>query len=257
VALFSEFWSLNINRVHPHVPPLITTPPPSPYNRVQNNVLRRWRVLYLRAVKRVLKPNWDSRRLDWTRLAWCEHPLTLESDWTGLDSTRLDSVGVYALTATEKKTVVQINIHTNIYIEIKSCKYPVEYRQVKHGLYTLQNKIKKKLPPLCPDTEFPRRSNLKNPCREYHFVDRSVASFRTTRPLKLPCHTRNTASDCPVTLMGVQRPEFTKIFRTNKKLKDLALHFTYTSLLLTHTNSKFKPKPLKNNWNLVCKFVSM
>jgi hypothetical protein len=69
VAKYSEFWSLNINRVHPHVPSLITTPPPSPHNRVQNkHVLRRWRVLYLRAVQRVLKPNWDSRRLDWTRL---------------------------------------------------------------------------------------------------------------------------------------------------------------------------------------------
>jgi len=33
--------------------------------------------------------HWDSRRLDWTRLGRCEHPLALESDWTGLDSTRL------------------------------------------------------------------------------------------------------------------------------------------------------------------------
>jgi hypothetical protein len=68
VAKYSEFWSLNINRVHPYVPSL-TTPPPSPHNRVQNkHVLHRCRVLYLRAVQRVLKPNWDSRRLDWTRL---------------------------------------------------------------------------------------------------------------------------------------------------------------------------------------------
>ena len=35
------------------------------------------------------KTHWDSRRLDWTRLGRCEHPLTLESDWTELDSTRL------------------------------------------------------------------------------------------------------------------------------------------------------------------------
>ena len=40
-------------------------------------------------VQRVLKTHWDSRKLDWTRLDRCEHPLTLESDWTGLDSTRL------------------------------------------------------------------------------------------------------------------------------------------------------------------------
>ena len=39
--------------------------------------------------QRVLKTHWDSRRLDWTRLDRCDHPLTLESDWTGLDSTRL------------------------------------------------------------------------------------------------------------------------------------------------------------------------
>jgi len=36
--------------------------------------------------------HWDSRRLDWTRLGRCEHPLTLESE---LDWTRLESVGVY------------------------------------------------------------------------------------------------------------------------------------------------------------------
>jgi len=89
VARYSEFWSLNVYQVHPHVPSL-TTPPPSPHNRVQNkHVLHRCRVLYLRAVQRVLKTHWDSRRLGWTRLSRCEHPLTLESDWTGLDSTRL------------------------------------------------------------------------------------------------------------------------------------------------------------------------
>jgi len=37
----------------------------------------------------VLKTQWNLRRLDWTRLGRCEHPVTLESDWTGLDSTRI------------------------------------------------------------------------------------------------------------------------------------------------------------------------
>ena len=76
--------------MHPHVPPL-TTPPPSPHNRVQNKhvkIFHPFRVLYLCTVQRVLKTHWDSRRLDWTRLDRCEHSLTLESDWTGLDSTR-------------------------------------------------------------------------------------------------------------------------------------------------------------------------
>jgi len=41
------------------------------------------------AVQRVLKTHRNSRRLDWIRLGRCEHPVTLESDWTGLDSTRL------------------------------------------------------------------------------------------------------------------------------------------------------------------------
>ena len=89
MAKYSEFWSLNVNRVRPHIPSL-ATPPPSPHNLVQNkHVLHCCRLLYLRAVQRVLKTHWDSRRLDWTRLGRCEHPLTLESDWTGLDSTRL------------------------------------------------------------------------------------------------------------------------------------------------------------------------
>ena len=84
VAKYSEFWSLNFNRVHPHIPSLMT-PPPSPHNRVQNKrVLHCCRLLYLRVVQRVLKTHWDSRRLDWTHLGRCEHPLTLESDWTGL-----------------------------------------------------------------------------------------------------------------------------------------------------------------------------
>ena len=51
-----------------------------------------------------------------------------------------------------------------------------------------------KLPPLYPDTGFPWRPKPKNPCREYHFVDRSVANLRTKRSLKLACHTRKTAS---------------------------------------------------------------
>jgi len=40
-------------------------------------------------VQRVLKTYWNSRRLDWTRLGRCEHLVTLESDRTGLDLTRL------------------------------------------------------------------------------------------------------------------------------------------------------------------------
>jgi hypothetical protein len=86
VAKYSEFWPLNAYRVHPHVPSL-TTPPPAPHNNKHS--LHLCRVLYFRAVQRVLKTHWDSRRLDWTRLGRCEHPLTLESDWTGLDYTRL------------------------------------------------------------------------------------------------------------------------------------------------------------------------
>jgi hypothetical protein len=91
VAKYSELWSLYVNRVHPHVPSL-TTASRSPHNRVQNKhvkILHRCRALYLCTVQRVLTTHWDSRRLDWTRLGRCEHPVTLESDWTGLDSTRL------------------------------------------------------------------------------------------------------------------------------------------------------------------------
>jgi hypothetical protein len=38
--------------------------------------------------RRVLKTHWNSCRLDWTKLGRCEHPVTLETDWAGLDSTR-------------------------------------------------------------------------------------------------------------------------------------------------------------------------
>jgi len=40
-------------------------------------------------VRRALKTHWNLHRLDWTQLVRCEHPVTLDSDWTGLDSTRL------------------------------------------------------------------------------------------------------------------------------------------------------------------------
>jgi len=91
VAKYFEIWSLYVYRMQPHVPSLMT-PPPSLRNRVQNKhvkIFHRFRVLYLCTFQRVLKSHWDSRRLDWTGLGRCEHPLTLESDWTGLDSTRL------------------------------------------------------------------------------------------------------------------------------------------------------------------------
>ena len=91
VAKYFEIWSLYVYRVYPHAPSL-TTPPTSPHNRVQNKhfkIFYRFRFLYLYTVRRVLKTHWDSRELDWTRLGQCEHLLTLESDWTGLDSTRL------------------------------------------------------------------------------------------------------------------------------------------------------------------------
>ena len=56
VAKYSVFCSLNVNRVHQHVLSL-TTPPPSPHNRMQNkHGLHRCRDLYLCAVQRVLKP---------------------------------------------------------------------------------------------------------------------------------------------------------------------------------------------------------
>jgi len=91
VAKCFEIWSLYVYRVYLHVPSL-TMPPPSPHNRLQNKyvkIFHRFRVLYLCNVQRVPKTHWPSRRLDWTRLGRCEHPLTLKSDWTGLDSTRI------------------------------------------------------------------------------------------------------------------------------------------------------------------------
>ena len=91
VAKYFEIWFLYVYRVHPHVPSL-TMPPPSPHNCVENKhvkIFHRFRVLYLCTVQRVLKTHWDLWRLNWTRLGRCEHPLILESDWTGLDSTRL------------------------------------------------------------------------------------------------------------------------------------------------------------------------
>jgi hypothetical protein len=86
VAKYSEFWSLYVYRVHPHVPSLTT------HNRVQNKhvkIFYRCSVLCLCTFQRVLKTHLDSRGLDWTRLGRCVHPVTLESNWTGLDSTRL------------------------------------------------------------------------------------------------------------------------------------------------------------------------
>ena len=91
VAKYFEIWPLLAYWVHPHVSSL-TTPPPSPHNRVQNKrvkIFHRFRFLYLCTVQRVLITYWDSRSLDWTRPDRCDHPLTLESDWNGLDSTRL------------------------------------------------------------------------------------------------------------------------------------------------------------------------
>ena len=95
VAKYFEIWSFYVYLVQPHVPSL-TTPPPL-HNRVQNKhakIFHRCRVLYMCTVQKVPKSLWDSRRLDRTRLGRCEHLLTLEPDWTELDS--LDSVGVYA-----------------------------------------------------------------------------------------------------------------------------------------------------------------
>ena len=89
VAKYFEIWSFHVYRVNPHV---LSLPTPPPHNRVQNKhvkIFHRFRVLYFCTVQRVVKTHWDSRRLDWTRLGQCEHPLTLESDWTGLDSARL------------------------------------------------------------------------------------------------------------------------------------------------------------------------
>ena len=60
VAKYFENWSFHIYRVNPHVPSLPTLPP---HNRVQNKhvkIFRRFRVLYLCIVQRVLKTHWDS-----------------------------------------------------------------------------------------------------------------------------------------------------------------------------------------------------
>ena len=60
VAKYFENWSLHVYRVNPHVPSLPTLPP---HNRVQNKhvkIFRRFRVLYLCTVQRVLKTHWDS-----------------------------------------------------------------------------------------------------------------------------------------------------------------------------------------------------
>jgi hypothetical protein len=39
VAKYSEFWPIYVYRVHPHVPSL-TTPPPSPHNRVKTSMFK-------------------------------------------------------------------------------------------------------------------------------------------------------------------------------------------------------------------------
>ena len=57
VAKYFLIWSLYVYRMHPHVPSL-TTPPPSPHNRVQNKhvkIFHRFGALYLCTVQRVLK----------------------------------------------------------------------------------------------------------------------------------------------------------------------------------------------------------
>jgi len=110
VAKYFEISSLYVYRVRPHVPS-VTTPPPSPHNRVQNKhvtIFHRFRVLYLRTVERVLQAHWDSRRLDRTRLGLCEHPLTLESEWTGMDSTRLCWCVCTLTTEMKKKIIVVV-----------------------------------------------------------------------------------------------------------------------------------------------------
>jgi len=86
VATCSEFRSLRVYWVHPHVPSL-TTPPPSPHNRVQNKhikIFQRYRVLYLCTVQRTLKTHWDSCGLDWARNGERAPSVTLQSNWASL-----------------------------------------------------------------------------------------------------------------------------------------------------------------------------
>jgi len=119
VAKYFEIWSLYVYRMQPHVPSLMT-PPPSLRNRVQNKhvkIFHRFRVLYLCTFQRVLKSHWDSRRLDWTGLGRCEHPLTLESDWTGSDWTGLDSTRLCWCV----RTIKLIRHHIPVKIEGKNC----------------------------------------------------------------------------------------------------------------------------------------
>ena len=57
MAKYSKFWSLYVNRVFPHVPPLMTLPPP--YNRIQNKhvkILHCSRVPYCALFKEYQKP---------------------------------------------------------------------------------------------------------------------------------------------------------------------------------------------------------
>jgi len=65
-----------------------------------------------------------------------------------------------------------------------------------------------KLPPLYPDTGFPREANIQESVHGIPLVDRPAANLRTTRSLKLACHTRNTASclSC-YTHVSVQQPK--------------------------------------------------
>jgi len=59
-ANYSEFWSFYVNRVHPHVP-FLMTPRYSPHNREQNmhvKIFNHFRILWLFTLQRVLKPYW-------------------------------------------------------------------------------------------------------------------------------------------------------------------------------------------------------
>jgi hypothetical protein len=118
VAKYSELWSFYVYRAHPHVPSLMT-PPSSPHNRVQNKqvkILHRCRVLYC---SKITKTHWDSGVLDWTRIGRCEQPLTLESDWTGLNSTRLcwcvRTLKVYCTHLESLRSVVTVTLEHSRY----------------------------------------------------------------------------------------------------------------------------------------------